>query len=112
MDSNIEKSCELDNVVVIYYGQDCDLFDKDCDFDNLLNEYLDTSSEFCLRMLLANLIEILNQADRAKVMLERYKGEFDPNRWDLSADEWLDKVYRRLIAYMKSKIYSTILSKF
>ncbi|WP_312081258.1 hypothetical protein [Pantoea septica] len=38
MDINIEKPCELDNLILIYFGQDCDIFDENFDFDNLLNE--------------------------------------------------------------------------
>lgn len=34
MDTNIEKTCELDNLVTVYFGQDCDIFDENCDFDN------------------------------------------------------------------------------
>ncbi len=74
MDTNSEKPCELDNLVIIYFGQDCDIFDEDCDFDNLLNEYLNTSSEFSLRMLLANLIELSGQADRNEVLIARHNG--------------------------------------
>lgn len=112
MDNNIEKSCELDNLVIIYFGQDCDIFDEDCDFDNLLNEYLKTSSEFSLRMLLANLIELNSQADRCEVLLTRYGGEFAPDRWELTAQEWLDIVSRRLVEFMDEKGYSTRLSHF
>ncbi|WP_233598527.1 contact-dependent growth inhibition system immunity protein [Erwinia sp. 198] len=112
MDSNIEKTCELDNLVIIYFGQDCDIFDEECDFDNLLNEYLNTSSEFSLRMLLANLIELNAQNDRCEVLLSRYNGEFAPDRWEMTAQEWLDIVNRRLVDYMNEKGYSTELSYF
>ncbi|GAL57716.1 hypothetical protein EV102420_08_01790 [Pseudescherichia vulneris NBRC 102420] len=112
MDTNIEKTCELDNLVTIYFGQDCDIFDENCDFDNLLNEYLSTSSAFSLRMLLANLIELNAQDDRCEVLLARYNGEFAPERWDMSAQDWLDIVNSRLIKYMDEKGYSTELSQF
>ncbi|MBV4365498.1 contact-dependent growth inhibition system immunity protein [Erwinia phyllosphaerae] len=112
MDTNIEKQCELDNLVMIYFGQDCDIFDEDCDFDNLLNEYLNTSSAFSLRMLLANLAELNNQPDRCEVLLARYGGEFAPDRWDLTVQEWLDIVNQRLVDYMSKKGYSTELSHF
>lgn len=112
MDKNIEKPCELDNLVIIYFGQDCDIFDENCDFDNLLNEYLNTSSAFSLRMLLANLFELNGQSDRYEVLLGRYNGEFAPERWDLTAQEWLDIVNQRLIDYMNKKGYSTELSHF
>ncbi|MBP2168350.1 hypothetical protein J2125_001542 [Erwinia toletana] len=112
MDTNIEKSCELDNLVIIYFGQDCDIFDENCDFDNLLNEYLNTSSDFSLRMLLANLTELNGQADRSEVLLARYGGEFAPDRWEMSAQEWLDIVSQRLVEYMHDKGYSTELSHF
>lgn len=112
MDSNIEKACELDNLVTIYFGQDCDIFDENCDFDNLVNEYLSTSSAFSLRMLLANLIELNTQDDRFEVLLARYNGEFAPERWDMSAQDWFDIVNSRLINYMDEKGYSTELSQF
>ncbi|KGT86455.1 hypothetical protein NG99_25775 [Erwinia typographi] len=112
MDKNIEKPCELDNLVIIYFGQDCDIFDENCDFDNLLNEYLNTSSAFSLRMLLANLSELNGQSDRYEVLLGRYNGEFAPERWGLTAQEWLDIVNQRLIDYMHEKGYSTELSHF
>lgn len=112
MDTNNEKPCELDNLVIIYFGQDCDIFDEDCDFDNLLNEYLNTSSEFSLRMLLANLLELNGQEDRNKVLRDRYNGEFAPSRWELTTQEWLDIVNQRLVEYMDEKGYSTELSSF
>lgn len=112
MDTNIEKTCELDNLVTIYFGQDCDIFDENCDFDNLLNEYLSTSSAFSLRVLLANLIELNAQDDRCEVLLARYNGEFSPERWDMSAQDWLNIVNSRLIKYMDEKGYSTELSQF
>lgn len=112
MDANIEKPCELDNLVIIYFGQDCDIFDENCDFDNLLNEYLNTSSSFSLRMLLANLVELNAQADRYEILIARYDGEFSPERWDLTAQEWLNIVNQRLIDHMTEKGYSTELSNF
>lgn len=112
MDTNIEKPCELDNLVIIYFGQDCDIYDENCDFDNLLNEYLNSSSSFSLRMLLANLVELNDQPDRNEILLARYEGEFLPKRWDMSAQEWLDSVNQRLIDYMSEKGFSTALSDF
>ncbi|HAT23723.1 MAG: contact-dependent growth inhibition system immunity protein [Pantoea sp.] len=112
MDINIEKPCELDNLILIYFGQDCDIFDENFDFDNLLNEYLNTSSAFSLRMLLANLVELNNQADRFEVLLARYGGEFSPERWDLTAQEWLNIINQRLLEYMREKGYSTELSRY
>lgn len=112
MDTNIEKPCELDNLVIIYFGQDCDIFDENCDFDNLLNEYLNSSSVFSLRMLLANLVELNGQADRCGVLLARYNGEFSPERWDLTAQEWLDIVNQRLIDCMNEKGFSAELSNY
>ncbi|MCX8962723.1 hypothetical protein EHW64_16740 [Erwinia psidii] len=112
MDTNIDKPCELDNLVIVYFGQDCDIFDENCEFDNLLNEYLNTSSVFSLRMLLANLLELSAQADRCEVLLARYDGEFAPDRWELTAQEWLDIVNQRLVSFMNEKGYSTDLSHF
>lgn len=112
MNTDSEKPCELDNLVIIYFGQDCDIFDEVCDFDNLLNEYLHTSSAFSLRMLLANLIELSGQADRNEVLIARYNGEFAPDRWELTTQEWLDIVNRRLVEYMNEKGYFTELSHF
>jgi len=87
MDTHLEKLCELDNLVTIYFGQDCDIFDENCDFNNLLDEYFNTSSAFSLRMLLANLIELNAQDDRGEVLLARYDGEFAPERWDMSTQD-------------------------
>lgn len=112
MDTNLAKPCELDNLVIIYFGQDCEVIDKECDFDNLLNDYLNRSSAFSLRVLLANLTELHDQADRCQVFLSRYEGEFAPERWDLTAQAWLDIVKQRLVAYMNEKDYSTALSRF
>lgn len=112
MDTNTDKPCELDNLVMIYFGQDCDIFDADCDFDNLLNEYLTTSSAFSLRMLLANLLEIVSQTDGVQIFSSRYGLEFAPDRWDKTAQEWLDGVKAQLISYMTAKGYSTELSHF
>ncbi|HDS6850186.1 TPA: hypothetical protein QH025_000372 [Enterobacter cancerogenus] len=112
MDTNTDKPCELDNLVMIYFGQDCDIFDADCDFDNLLNEYLNTSSAFSLRMLLANLVEISSQTDGVQIFSSRYGLEFAPERWDKTAQEWLNDVKARLISYMTAKGYSTELSHF
>ena len=112
MDRNIEKACELDNLVIIYFGQDCDIFDENCNFDNLLNEYLNTSSAFSLTMLLDNLTELNSQPDRCEVLLARYAGEFRPDRWELTTQEWLSIVNRRLSAFMNEKNYSTELSHF
>ncbi|KMK18959.1 hypothetical protein ABW09_06130 [Pluralibacter gergoviae] len=110
MDTNTDKPCELDNLVLIYFGQDCDIFDDNCDFDNLLNEYLTSSSEFSLRMLLANLLEITSQSGGVQVFSDRYGLEFAPERWDKTAQEWLNIVYARLLEYMTAKGYSTELS--
>ncbi|WP_312467634.1 contact-dependent growth inhibition system immunity protein [Pseudescherichia sp.] len=112
MDADIEKPCELDNLVTIYFGQDCDIFDENCDFDILIDEYLNTSSAFSLRMLLANLIELNTQDDRCEVLLARYNGEFAPERWDLSTQDWLDIVNQRLIDFMNEKGFSIELSQF
>jgi len=112
MDTDIEKPCELDNLVTIYFGQECDIFDDNCDFGILINEYLNTSSAFSLRMLLANLIELNTQDDRCEVLLARYDGEFAPERWDMSAQDWLDIVNQRLIDFMNEKGFSTELSQF
>ncbi|QXA49111.1 hypothetical protein I6L58_20860 [Enterobacter cancerogenus] len=112
MDADIYKPCELDNLVVIYFGQDCDIFDADCDFDNLLNEYLTTSPVFSLRMCLANLTEIESDPDGVKIFSERYRHEFDPEGWNMTAQEWLGTVKARLISYMTAKGYSTELSHF
>lgn len=112
MDINIEKPCELDNLVLIYFGQDCDIFDENCDFDNLLNEYLNTSSAFSLRMLLANLAELNGQTDRYEILHARYGLEFTPDRWDLTTQEWLNIIHHRLIEYMSEKGISTELSHF
>ncbi|QKJ87980.1 hypothetical protein PMPD1_3047 [Paramixta manurensis] len=111
MDTNIDKTCELDNLILIYFGQDCDIFDENCDLNTLLNEYLTTSSEFCLRMLLANLLELEAQTDRIEVLQVRYDGEFAPQRWDLTAQAWLDMVKQRLLEYMQATGYSTELSR-
>ena len=63
-------------------------------------------------MLLANLIELSSQADRNEVLIARYNGEFAPDRWELTTQEWLDIVNQRLVEYMNEKGYSTELSYF
>lgn len=112
MNIDSSKPCELDTLVVVYFGQDCDLIVEDCDFNKLLDEYLTTSTEFNLRMLLANIIEIENQSDGYEVLIARYKGEFAPDLWNMTAQEWLSTVKARLISYMIAKGYSTELSHF
>lgn len=87
MDTSSEELYELNNLVIICFGQECDILDEDYDFDNLLNEYLNTSSEFSLRMLLANLIELNGQADRNEVLMARYNAEFAPDRWELTTQQ-------------------------
>lgn len=112
MNTDSTKSCELDTVVIVYFGQDADLIDENCDFDNLLKDYFSTSVEFNLRMLLANLIEIENQEDGYRVIIDRYRGDFSPERWDMSPEEWVKNVKLRLTGYMNKKGYSTELSNF
>ncbi len=112
MDTDITKPCEMDNLVVVYFGQDCDIFDADCDFDNLLNEYLTTSPEFNLRMLLANLIEIESRPDGVQIFSERYRYDFAPEGWNMTVQGWLNAVKERLIQYMADNGYSVELSHF
>ncbi|QKJ86473.1 hypothetical protein PMPD1_1517 [Paramixta manurensis] len=112
MDTDSTKPCELDTVVIVYFGQDADLIDENCDFDNLLNDYFSTATEFNLRMLLANLTEIENQEDGYKVIIDRYRGDFLPDRWDMTPDAWVSNVKSRLVDYMNKKGYSTKLSHF
>lgn len=112
MNTDSSKPCELDTLVIVYFGQDCDLIDEDCDFCKLLDDYLNTSTEFNLRMLLANIIEIENQSDGYEVLIARYSGEFAPDLWDMTAQEWLGTVKARLINYMAANGYSTELSHF
>jgi len=52
------------------------------------------------------------QDDRCEVLLARYNGEFAPERWDLSTQDWLDIVNQRLIDFMNEKGFSTKLSQF
>lgn len=112
MDTDSTKPCELDTVVIVYFGQDADLIDEECDFDNLLNDYFSTATEFNLRMLLANLNEIEDQQDGYTVIIDRYRGDFTPERWNMSAEKWVKNVKLRLVDYMNKKKYSTKLSNF
>ncbi|AWP34846.1 contact-dependent growth inhibition system immunity protein [Pantoea eucalypti] len=112
MDTDMTKSCEMDNLVVAYYGQDCDIFDPDCDFDNLLNEYLATSNPFNLRMLLANIQDFEQESDGLKVFSDRYRYDFAPDRWDMTATQWLSIVKERVIEHLHANGHSSELSKF
>ncbi|KFD17637.1 hypothetical protein GTPT_3044 [Tatumella ptyseos ATCC 33301] len=112
MDTDMTKSCEMDNLVVAYYGQDCDIFDPGCNFDNLLNEYMATSSPFHLRMLLANIQEFEQEPMGLKVFTVRYSVDFAPDRWNMTAAEWLSAVKMRVIEYLHANGNSSELSKF
>lgn len=63
-------------------------------------------------MLLANLIELNTQDDRCEVLLVRYDGEFSPERWDMTTQDWLDIVTQRFIHFMNENGFSTALSQF
>lgn len=110
MDTNTLKPCELDTLVIAHFGQDCDLINENCEFDNLLDDYLSTSMPFNQRMLLANLIEIEEQSDGYDVLIARYRGEFAPERWELSAEEWVKIVKNRTIEFLHANGHSSELS--
>ncbi|WP_345830258.1 contact-dependent growth inhibition system immunity protein [Erwinia sp. HDF1-3R] len=112
MNTDSSKPCELDTVVIVYFGQDCDLIDEDMDFNNLFNDYLETSTPFNLRMLLANLTEIEEQSDGYDVLLNRYRGEFAPDRWDLSPQEWVKLIKQKTIEKLHKEGHSSELSHF
>lgn len=112
MDTDMTKSCEMDTLVVAYFGQDCDLIDPECDFDNLLNDYLSTSSVFNLRMLLANIKEFEQESDDLQIFSERYKYDFAPDRWGMTAMEWLSVVKKRVVDHLHAKGDSSELSAF
>lgn len=101
------KSCETDNLVVAYYGQDCDIFDPGCHFDNLPDEYIATSSPFHLRILLANIHKFEQEPLGLKVFTVRYSADFAPDRWNMTAAEWLSAVKVRVIKYLHANGYSS-----
>jgi len=110
MDTNTLKPCELDTLVIAHFGQDCDLIDENCELDNLLDDYLSTSMPFNQRMLLANLTEIEEQSDGYDVLIARYRGEFAPELWELSAEEWVKIVKNRTIEFLHANGHSSELS--
>ncbi len=112
MDADMSKSCEMDNLVVAYFGQDCDIFDPEMDFDNLLNEYLATSHPFNLRMLLANIQEFEQKPDGLAIFSERYKHDFWPDRWNMTAEQWIGIVKVRVIDNLRTNGHSSELSHF
>lgn len=112
MDTDTSKPCELDTVIIINFGQDCDLIDEDCDFSTLLYDYLKTATPFSLRQLLANLNEIENQDDGYEVILARYNGEFTPCRWDMTPSEWVSTVRALTVEYLISNGHSANFSEF
>jgi len=112
MDTDTSKPCELDTLVIVNFGQDCDLIDDDCDFDELLNDYLRTSTPFSLRMLLANLKELEEQTDGYTILIARYRGEFAPERWDMTAEQWLKSVEKRVVEHLHDAGHSSELSQF
>lgn len=112
MDTDMTKSCEMDNLVGAYFGQDCDIFDPDCDFDNLLNEYLNTSPPFNLRMLLANIYEFEQEPEGLHIFDKRYNFDFAPDRWEMTSAQWLHAVKERVIGHLYTHGHSSELSKF
>ncbi|ORM66247.1 hypothetical protein PRCB_20000 [Pantoea rodasii] len=112
MDTDMTKSCEMDSLVVAYFGQDCDIIDPDCNFDNLLNDYLSTSQPFNLRMLLANIQEFEQEPDGIHIFSERYKYDFAPDRWDMTVVEWLSVVRKRVVDELHANGHSSELSNF
>lgn len=112
MDADMSESCEMDNLVVAYFGQDCDIFDPEMKFDNLLNEYLETSPSFNLRILLANIDEFQRQSEGVRIFSERYQHDFWPERWEMTTEEWITRVKERVVEYLHSKGVSSELSHF
>ncbi|WP_156150549.1 contact-dependent growth inhibition system immunity protein [Pantoea sp. BL1] len=86
------------------------MIDENCEFDNLVDDYLSSSRPSNQRMLLANLTEIEEQSDGCDVLIARYRGEFAPERWELSAEEWVKIVNNRKIEFLHANGHSSELS--
>lgn len=96
MDTNLNKPCELDTLITIYFGQDYAIIDESGDVETLLEAYFNDSEKSNLELLLDDIKEIESQNDGYSVFIKRYSFDFDPSLWGFTAQSWLEMIKTRV----------------
>lgn len=92
MDTNLNKPCELDTLITIYFGQDYPVIDESGNIETLLMAYFNDSEKMNVELLLEDIKEIECQTDGYSVFLKRYSFDFDPSLWGYTAQSWLEMI--------------------
>jgi CdiI immunity protein len=87
----------LHDLIVVFFGQDMDLFGDS--IDEVLDAYVANSSSADwapLRADIARFMATYTDEDADRAFAQRWHNDFDPSRWGLSAMAFLRRVEDRL----------------
>ncbi|CAI2503840.1 Uncharacterised protein [Serratia ficaria] len=85
------KTSELDNLIVVYFGQDYDLINEDGDIAALIAEYIRLAT-YQQRQALADEIDALLAQDNVESLFnQRFGFTFSPELWGTTVPAFLQQ---------------------
>lgn len=85
------KTSELDNLIVVYFGQDYDLINAEGDITALLAEYIRLATYQQREALVKELDELLAQDTVESFFNQRFGFTFSPELWGTTVSAFLQQ---------------------
>ncbi|EMB6253286.1 contact-dependent growth inhibition system immunity protein [Serratia nevei] len=86
------KTCELDNLIVVYFGQDYDLINAEGDITALLAEYIRLATHQQREALIEEIDALLAQDNVESLFNQRFGFTFSPELWGTTVPAFLQQV--------------------
>ncbi|EMF8145031.1 hypothetical protein I5L07_14620 [Serratia marcescens] len=86
------KTSELDDLIVIYFGQDYDLINAEGDITVLLAEYIRLATHQQREALVKEIDELLVKGNVESVVNQRFEFTFSPELWGTTVPAFLQQV--------------------
>jgi len=86
------KTRELDNLIVVYFGQDYDLINAEGDMTALIAEYLRVSTHQQKQTLIEEIDALLAQDNVESLFNQRFGFTFSPELWGTTVTAFLQQV--------------------
>ena len=85
------KTSELDNLIVVYFGQDYDLINAEGDITALIAEYIRLATHQQREALVNELDELLAQDNVESLFNQRFGFTFSPELWGTTVSAFLQQ---------------------
>ncbi|ENM2493296.1 contact-dependent growth inhibition system immunity protein [Serratia marcescens] len=85
------KTSELDNLIVVYFGQDYDLINAEGDITALIAEYIRLATHQQREALVNEIDELLAQDNVESLFNQRFGFTFSPELWGTTVSAFLQQ---------------------